>query len=71
MKLDGCDGSSREDDAKLTEWMRDRLEIAVWATDGAQPLHLLETEVLTTWNPAITIDGVQHRGERCSRRRAR
>lgn len=54
-------GLSPADDVKLTRWMRDRLEIAVWATDGSRPLANIESDVLREWNPAINIAGVDHR----------
>lgn len=54
-------GLSPADDAKLTRWMRDRLEIAVWPTDGSRALADIETDVLRRWNPAINISGVDHR----------
>ena len=51
---------SLNDDSKLTQWMRDRLEIAVWVTDESRPLGDIEREVLHEWNPAVNITGVQH-----------
>lgn len=54
-------GLSPADDAKLTRWMRDRLEIAVWPTDGSRALADIESDVLRRWNPAINITGVDHR----------
>jgi hypothetical protein len=53
-------GLSAADDGRLTGWMRDRLEIAVWVTDGTRPLVDVETEVLRRWNPAINIQKVRH-----------
>jgi hypothetical protein len=54
-------GLSPVDDAKLTRWMRDRLAIAVWPSDGSRALIDIETEVLRRWNSAINIKGVDHR----------
>jgi hypothetical protein len=53
-------GLSPADDERLTRWMRDRLEIAVWPTDAHRALVDLETEVLRRWNPPINIAKVQH-----------
>lgn len=53
-------GLSLADDTKLTRWMRDRLEIAVWRKDAARPLVDIEADVLRRWNPAINIAGVDH-----------
>jgi hypothetical protein len=54
-------GLSPEDDAKLTRWMRDRLELAVWSSDGSHPLKAIEIDVLQRWHPPINITGVEHR----------
>ena len=54
-------GLSAADDAKLTQWMRDRLELAVWPADGERPLVVVEDEVLRHWNPPINLTGVTHR----------
>ena len=54
-------GLSAADDAKLTRWMRERLEIAIWPTDGQRPLAVVEDEVLKHWNPPINIASVSHR----------
>jgi hypothetical protein len=54
-------GLAPADDGKLTRWMRDRLEIAAWATDGARPLAEIEGLVLGLWRPPINIQGVEHR----------
>jgi hypothetical protein len=54
-------GLSPEDDAKLTRWMRDRLELAIWASDAARPLSEIESDVLQRWNPPLNINGVKHR----------
>lgn len=54
-------GLSAADDAKLTRWMRDRLEISVWPSDGRRSLTVVEDEVLQHWNPPINIAGVTHR----------
>ncbi len=49
------------DDAKLTAWMRNWLQIAVWSTDGSRPLAVIEAEVLRHWIPPLNIAGVDHR----------
>jgi len=54
-------GLSAEDDEKLTEWMRDRLDIAVWVTDHATPLTVVERNVLRALNPPTNILNVDHR----------
>jgi hypothetical protein len=52
-------GLSPTDDAKLTRWMRDHLELAVWPSDGSRPLSAIEADVLRRWNAPININGVQ------------
>lgn len=54
-------GLSPADDAKLTRWMCDRLEIAVWPTDSPRALADIEADVLHRWNPALNIARVEHR----------
>ena len=54
-------GLSPSDDAKLTQWMKDRLLIAAWPTDGSRALVDIESDVLRRWNPALNIAGVDHR----------
>lgn len=54
-------GLSPADDAKLTDWMRSRLAIAVWASDGVRPLVDIEAEVLRRLNPPLNILGVDHK----------
>ena len=54
-------GLSRTDDAKLTRWMRDRLEIAVWPSNSLRALADIEADVLRRWNPPINIERVEHR----------
>lgn len=49
------------DDAKITQWMRERLQIAVWPSDSSQPLATIEHLVLTRLNPPLNIAGVNHR----------
>ena len=53
-------GLSPSDDAKLTSWMRERLQIAVWVSDGEERLVKVETAVLRRWNPPINIAKVAH-----------
>lgn len=53
-------GLSPEDDAKLTAWMRDRLRIAVWPSDGDRPLRAVELDVLARWQPPLNISDVTH-----------
>lgn len=54
-------GLSAADDAKLTRWMRSRLELAVWAwEEGSRRLSLIEADVLQQLNPPINIAGVNH-----------
>jgi hypothetical protein len=53
-------GLSPSDDAKLTAWMRERLQIAVWLADGECRLGDLETAVLQRWNPPINLAKVAH-----------
>ena len=57
-------GLSPADDAKLTHWMRDRLEIAVWPTDGRRALELIEEDVIVLWAPPINIDKIKPRDRR-------
>lgn len=52
---------STADDQKLTDWMRGRLEIAVWTWDQSRPLDDIEHDVLARLNPPINIVGVSHR----------
>jgi len=54
-------GLSPAGDAKLTQWMRERLQIAVWPSDSTQPLATIEQLVLTRLNPPLNIAGVNHR----------
>lgn len=54
-------GLSPTDDAELTRWMRNRLELAVWSSDGSRPLAAIETNLLRRWQPPLNIAGVQHR----------
>lgn len=54
-------GLSPQDDAKLTAWMRERLEIAVWLSDFSRPLLDVERDVLQRLNPPINILGVNHK----------
>jgi hypothetical protein len=51
---------SPENDAKLTRWMRDRLSIAVWPTDGERALSQVEADVLARWHPPINLSKVTH-----------
>lgn len=54
-------GLSPADDLKLTRWMRDRLEIAVWVWDRSPTLGAIERDVFSRLNPPINISGVDHR----------
>lgn len=54
-------GLAPADDAKLTGWMREHLQIAVWPWDYAEPLSAVETRVLHRLHPPLNIAGVQHR----------
>lgn len=53
-------GLSAIDDSRLTRWMLERLEIAVWTTDASRALRAVEADVLERWNPPINIQGVNH-----------
>lgn len=53
-------GLGPDDDAKLTAWMRARLQVAVWERSGAVPLADTERAVLQHLNPPLNIAGVQH-----------
>ena len=54
-------GLSPTDDAKLTQWMRERLQIAAWTIDSSRPLGDIESDVLRHWHPALNIGGAAHR----------
>ena len=58
---------SSDDDSKLTQWMHDRLEVAVWTADGLRPLTAIEGEVLREWNPPLNVSGVRHLWRRLSK----
>lgn len=53
-------GLAPSDDAKLTAWMRERLQVAVWQRSGTVPLEDVERAVLRHLNPPLNIAGVQH-----------
>lgn len=53
-------GLGPNDDAKLTAWMRERLDVAVWERSGNVPLEDTERAVLQHLNPPLNIAGVQH-----------
>lgn len=53
-------GLAAADDAKLTAWMRQHLEIAVWPWDNTDPLVDIERVVLQRLNPPLNIAGVRH-----------
>lgn len=53
-------GLAPADDAKLTAWMREHLEIAVWPWDNTDPLVDMERIVLQRLNPPLNIAGVRH-----------
>lgn len=44
-------GLAPSDDAKLTSWMRERLQIAVWVSNGTRSLTNVERSVLEQLNP--------------------
>jgi hypothetical protein len=50
-------GLSSEHDAKLTAWMRENLELAVWGWPAANVagLRALELRVIKQWQPAMNI----------------
>jgi hypothetical protein len=54
-------GLAPADDAKLTGWMREHLQIAVWPWDHTEPLADVERSVLQWLHPTLNIAGVQHR----------
>ena len=51
-------GLSPEDDAKLTQWMRESLRLAFWANVGTTPLAVVEGELLRFWQPPLNLSGV-------------
>lgn len=53
-------GLAPSDDAKLTAWMRERLQVAVWQRSGTVPLEDVGRAVLRHLNPPLNIAGVQH-----------
>ena len=53
-------GLSQGDDAVLTAWMRERLQITVWPTDRSRALVDIETDVLRRWNPPLNIAKIDH-----------
>jgi len=49
-------GLEPDDDLKLTEWMRERLELAVWRRPSTcSDLHFVEVGVLSRWVPPLNI----------------
>lgn len=54
-------GLSAEDDARLTAWMRARLEIGVWAMQGDAPLVEIEQMVIGQWQPPLNLTHVNNR----------
>ncbi len=52
-------GLAPSDDAKLTSWMRQRLQIAVWVSNGTAPLTEVERAVIQQLNPPLNIAGVR------------
>jgi hypothetical protein len=62
---------SDADDMKLTHWMRERLELAVWVWDRSRTLRKIESDVLSRLNPPINIAGVDHRWKAHLRHRRR
>ncbi len=53
-------GLTPANDAKLTAWMRQRLEIAVWPWDGTEPPAPIERTILQRLTPPLNIAGVRH-----------
>jgi hypothetical protein len=53
-------GLGPSDDAQLTAWMRERLQLAVWPHSGTARLEDIERAVLRRLNPPLNIAGVQH-----------
>ncbi len=52
-------GLAPSDDAKLTSWMRQRLQIAVWVPNGTRSLTKVERAVIQKINPPLNIAGVR------------
>ncbi len=52
-------GLAPSDDAKLTSWMRQRLQIAVWVSNGTRSLTQVERAVIQELNPPLNIAGVR------------
>ncbi|MBK9033447.1 MAG: hypothetical protein IPL61_19640 [Myxococcales bacterium] len=51
-------GLDRAADARLTAWMLDRLELAVWAKPAdCAKLSVVESEVIRRWGPPLNIQG--------------
>lgn len=53
-------GLGPSDDAKLTAWMRERLEIAVWTHSGTGLLKDIERAAIRQLNPPLNLAGVKH-----------
>jgi hypothetical protein len=45
-------------DEQLTEWMRDRLLIAIWPSPAGTHLATVEDEVMQKWLPPLNLIGV-------------
>ncbi len=52
-------GLAPTDDAKLTSWMRQRLQIAVWVSNGTRSLAKVELAVIRQLSPPLNIAGVR------------
>jgi hypothetical protein len=53
-------GLAPSDDAKLSAWMRERLQIAVWPRHRTGSLEDIERAILKQLNPPLNIAGVRH-----------
>lgn len=60
-------GLAPTDDAKLTSWMRQRLQIAVWVSKGPWSLAKAELAVIQQLNPPLNIAGVRRADRRLVR----
>lgn len=49
------------DDAKVTLWMKDRLQLALWPSDGSELLKDVEEKVLRRLDPPLNLTHVNHR----------
>lgn len=51
-------GLSPEDDAKLTAWMRKRLNLATWTPGKPMVLEPVEIELIQQWKPPLNLKNV-------------